>query len=226
MRKVIWGASLFCVAVAACSMGPSVPTEKQVRLDLIGGSLGYQANSGNYECSITKDNLKEVVFQQRYTDRKAGTDEIHAFLTIDDGTTAIKGNVVLSYKMYDQGWKLEGSKVGAFERTVQCNREGLGCNWYDAMAYCKNNGTRLASAEELKNIYKTECTGKEAEKCNETIYWSSSVPETMAEWLSAPAVLDRYSSYTDAAWAVFFYPKKGAMVVGTKRADKAHARCI
>lgn len=225
MKKHVLWISLFCVAVSACSMWSSGPTEEQVRLDLIDSRFRYEANSGNHECSITKDNLKELVFHERYTDKKDGTDEIHAFVTVDDGTTAIRGVLVLGYKKYDQAWKLEGSRVGAFERTVQCNREGSGCSWYDAMAYCKNNGKRLATKEEMMDIYKTKCAGNATEGC-EAVYWSSSVPGGVEEWVSAPMVLNRYVSYTDAAWAVFFSAKKGAVVVGTKRAHEAHARCI
>jgi hypothetical protein len=64
--------------------------------------------------------VRDLVIQQRFTDKDAKTEELHALVTLTQApTTTIRGVVVLGYKHFEQGWRLQWAKPNAsysFER--------------------------------------------------------------------------------------------------------------
>jgi hypothetical protein len=104
---------LFVLVVSACSRNEA-PT-KDIEKDLIGQSFFYK-----YDWGFGGQKWRVEPFQfaygptriiRRFTDARVGTDEVYAEIALRDGTRSIKGVLVLSYKKYDQGWKLESVKA-------------------------------------------------------------------------------------------------------------------
>lgn len=161
MKKRVWFVCLFYISAVGCSSGPAVPNEEQLKRDITGLVIPYSADFLGtlipYKWDVKDGDIKEIVIQQRFTNRKAGTDEVHALVTLDDSTTVIKGVLVLGYEAFDQGWRLQSiiNNENPFNKKIRC-RDGVKCKWDEAKAYC---GERLPTVAQLQSIYQAECTG-------------------------------------------------------------------
>lgn len=196
MKYCMLALSLFLVTAIGCTISIPLPNEEQIKQDIVGQTL-------NKEFIVIF--VKEIAIQRRFTDKKAGTDEIYALATLDDSTTTIKGILVLDYKKYDQGWKLES--VGAKQFTVinkEC-RPDVPCTWNQAMDYCKREGSRLLTSAEIINIYDSVCnkTGPKSEYCDRR-HWSS-------------------EPYTANSWLTYFHYRSG---VSSDKSETSYVRCV
>ena len=158
MKNYICAILLF--SVIGCS-GPAVPGVEQLKKDLVGQSLPTDIpQRRSWVCTVGE--VKELVIQQRFTDKKANTDEVHVSVTLSDGKGTAKGDIVMAYKKYEQGWKLEGvNKSGSFSgswyadngngtvtdnysrfmwvkdgNSAGCNNGGV-LDWRAAMRFCE-----------------------------------------------------------------------------------------
>ena len=202
MKQWTYALSLFCIAAMGCSMGTSVPSDEQIKRDLVGQLI----QAGGIRWRVADSELKGFVVQQRFTDKKANTDEVHAGVTLDDSTTTIKGVLVLSYKKYEQGWKIESVKPeGAFTITKEC-RPGVQCDWYQATDYCKREGSRLPTKDELEGMYKSECEGiaRRSANCN-GYYWSSTEVSGAAWIVSFDTGGVLYDSKSSTSYYGYYY---------------------
>jgi hypothetical protein len=85
--------------------GPSV---EQAKRDLVGQRFfyRYQWGTGGSYWTVMQGSVQALVIQQRFTDKNAKTDELHALVTLEGDAQTIRGVLVFHYKLYDQGWKL------------------------------------------------------------------------------------------------------------------------
>jgi hypothetical protein len=109
MRRLIPAAGLLLLVVLGCSSGRSGPSVEQSKQDLVGQQFfyRYQRGSGGTEWTVKPGEVQDLVIQQRLTDKDAKTDELHALVTLTDGAQTIRGVLVLRYKLFEQGWKLQ-----------------------------------------------------------------------------------------------------------------------
>lgn len=97
------------------------PSVEQAKQDLVGKEIRIIAKSPSYfgqvELGMSWKTLKQVqdlVIQQRFTDKDAKTEELQVlvtatFVTLKDGEEKLpmRGVLVLNYKHFEQGWKLQ-----------------------------------------------------------------------------------------------------------------------
>ena len=106
MKHYIWTFALL-FSVIGCS-GSSAPSVEQIKKDLVGQSIETGVTPRANWVVAAVDEVKELTIKQRFTDRKAGTDEVHISIALSDGKGTAKGDLVISYKEFEQGWRLGG----------------------------------------------------------------------------------------------------------------------
>lgn len=135
MKKYLLG--VLCIVVAGCSSGPSVANEEQLKGDLVGQTFETDI-AQRREWTVAAGEVKELVLDQRFTDKKAGTDEVHVSVTLNDGVATAKGKLTLGYKKYDQGWRLE-QFVGALQGSGQyIDKDGTVTDNYKKLMWVKD----------------------------------------------------------------------------------------
>ncbi len=109
MRVVPCVLGLALALLLGCgSFWPPVASEARIQSDLVGQKLVYDHGLLSSETwTIEKDDIKGWRLMRRATDRKAGTDTVHAALRLEGASRALSGNVKITYRLYDQGWQLE-----------------------------------------------------------------------------------------------------------------------
>lgn len=121
MKRLMFTAGLFLLFVLGCSMGLSGPSVEQVKQDLVGKEVRITTKSvfGLPDMTwMTVARVQDLVIQQRFTDKAAKTDELHALVTVTFVTLArkeegspMRGGLVIGYKQFEQGWKLQSVTV-------------------------------------------------------------------------------------------------------------------
>ena len=91
------------------SIPPAVPSEETIKRDLVGQQFfyKYRMGEGGQRWTVRPNEVRNLRIINRFTDSKTGTDEVNVFATISNGQKTIEGALVLSYKRYEQGWRLE-----------------------------------------------------------------------------------------------------------------------
>jgi hypothetical protein len=121
MKRLMPIAGLFLLFVLGCSTGLSGPSVEQVKQDLVGKEVRIITSSvfGLPDMTwMTIAQVQDLVIQQRFTDKAAKTDELHALVTVTfvtltrrEESSPRRGGLVIGYKQFDQGWKLQSVKV-------------------------------------------------------------------------------------------------------------------
>lgn len=104
---------LVVLTFTACAKSKPVVGTDQIQKDLVGQTVEYPALG---KLSLIPENIKNISIEDRRTDMKSGTDEVHTLAKIATSDAMIKGKLVCRYKLYDQGWKLEGISQGTYDR--------------------------------------------------------------------------------------------------------------
>lgn len=178
MKNYIYATVLLFGAIG-CS-GPSVANIDQIKKDLVGQTIKTDIKQRS-EWLVEASEIKEVAIAQRFTDAKTDLDEVHVSIMLSDGKGTAKGDLVLTYKKYEQGWRLEGLEgilpgSGAYTdngTTVTDNYTRLmwvkdgdsaGCNnektmkWKQAVAFCEDltyadfSDWRLPDSKEVSSL--------------------------------------------------------------------------
>jgi len=109
MRRTIALVGVLLLLLVGCSRGETGPSADRAKQDVVGQQFyyRYQWGEGGKEWTVKPGQVEDLVIQERFTDRDAQTDELHARVTLKDDAQTVRGVLVLRYKQFEQGWKLE-----------------------------------------------------------------------------------------------------------------------
>jgi len=103
---------LLLTTASACGNSATV-SDSQVKTDLVGQRFAVGITNFSMEpilWTVEPNQLRDFRVTSRQTDRAAGTDVIWADVFLEGATQAVRGNLKIEYKRFDQGWSLQ--KVG------------------------------------------------------------------------------------------------------------------
>lgn len=90
------------------------PSEEQIKRDLVGQEFffTYESGFGGRKWVIQSEGITSASIKDRTTDSTAGTEEVDVALSLSGlsssgETITISGNLILAYKRFDQGWRLQ-----------------------------------------------------------------------------------------------------------------------
>ncbi len=120
MKRLKHTAGLFLLFVLGCSTGLSGPSAEQVKQDLVGKEVRIITKHfllGHDMSWMTVKRVQDLVIRKRFTDKDAKTDELHALVTVTfvtltrkEESSPMRGNLVIGYKHFEQGWKIQSVK--------------------------------------------------------------------------------------------------------------------
>lgn len=103
-KKCLLVMSVVGMAIFCCAGCSSVAKEKEIKEDLTNYSEGDLLGKG--------EKIKEVVIEERRTDKKQGTDTVSCIVTIEDSKISLEKEMELFYHKYDKkGWMLDDVEV-------------------------------------------------------------------------------------------------------------------
>lgn len=113
MKRLITSIVLLLPFAVGCSSTLSGPDVEQVKRDLVGQTLhiDWGLDYGVYSFAVAS--VQDMVIQERSTDKDAKTEDLRTLVTVtgsDRGRTkTVRGVVVVRYKHFEQGWKMQST---------------------------------------------------------------------------------------------------------------------
>lgn len=116
MSRQSLGATLLTLGILSCSPQFSGPGIDQVKQDLVGQKFSIRMSGTNaigmddefiHNTAVTSTAAQGMAVRGRLTDAEAKTDELHVFITQQEGPLTISGVLRVRYKHFQQGWTLQ-----------------------------------------------------------------------------------------------------------------------
>lgn len=110
---VVLALTVGCGKGGATSAEPAGPAYAQIRRDLVGVTFFYEYGvGGGRRWTVMDEEINGLSIKDRLTDSKGGTEEVHVSLALLDTKATphvmIQGVLVMDYRKFDQGWRLQG----------------------------------------------------------------------------------------------------------------------
>jgi hypothetical protein len=104
----------------ACSRTFPAPTADQVKQDLVGKVFsiprGAMESSG---WKVEPGGIESLDIQTRLTDKDSKTDELHATVSLIDSYNRYRGELIIAYRQFEQGWQLQSVRAGTKAFSVE-----------------------------------------------------------------------------------------------------------
>ncbi len=105
MKRVL--PMMILLGLAGCSSGPEPLETDRIARDLAGQAVQAELSQRQGVWRPVSSEIKNFSILKRFSDKKAGTDEVHAEITLENSTRSASGTLVLGYKRFEQVWRLE-----------------------------------------------------------------------------------------------------------------------